>query len=90
MAAGPAARTMARWTRHQTYGALPGRLLMLGFGSIGQAALPLLLRHFELAPGQVTVLPRDPDHSAIAGEYGVAFEPPRCMPAITKASSIPC
>jgi homospermidine synthase len=59
---------------HQKYGALPGRLVMLGFGSIGQAVLPLLLRHFELAPEQVTIVSRDPDRSGIAEEYGVAFE----------------
>jgi len=59
--------------KHQTYGPLPGRLLMLGFGSIGQAALPLLLRHFELAPEQVTVVSRGPDKSGIAGEYGVTY-----------------
>jgi homospermidine synthase len=58
----------------QKYGALPGRLVMLGFGSIGQAALPLLLRHFELAPSQITVVSRVPDASGIAEEYGVAFE----------------
>ena len=59
---------------HQKFGALPGRLVMLGFGSIGQAALPLLLRHFDLEPSQVSIVSRDPDRSGIAEKYGVAFE----------------
>jgi homospermidine synthase len=58
---------------HQKFGALPGRLVILGFGSIGQAVLPLLLRHFELAPSQVTIISRGPDRSGIAEEYGVAY-----------------
>ena len=59
----------------QKYGALPGRLVLLGFGSIGQAVVPLLFRHFGLQPAQVTVVSRGPDHSGIAKEYGIAFEP---------------
>ncbi len=59
---------------HQTYGPLPGRLVILGFGSIGQAALPLLLRHFDLEPQQVTIVSRGPDKSGIAEKYGVAYQ----------------
>ncbi|HJV59762.1 MAG TPA: saccharopine dehydrogenase C-terminal domain-containing protein [Albitalea sp.] len=33
-----------------------GRLVMLGFGCIGQGALPLLLRHIEMQPAQVLVI----------------------------------
>ena len=32
------------------------RVLMLGFGAVGQCALPLLFRQIGVAPGQVTVL----------------------------------
>ncbi|MGH6990993.1 MAG: saccharopine dehydrogenase NADP-binding domain-containing protein, partial [Stellaceae bacterium] len=32
------------------------RMVMVGFGSIGQGALPLLLRHIEMAPSQVTIV----------------------------------
>jgi homospermidine synthase len=35
---------------------LPGRLVMLGFGSIGRAVLPLLQRHIGLRPQQVEIL----------------------------------
>ncbi|MGO4378260.1 homospermidine synthase [Pseudoduganella sp. RAF53_2] len=56
------------------YAAFPGRLLILGFGSIGQAMVPLLFRHLDLQPSQVRILSRDPDDSGIAGEYGIAFD----------------
>lgn len=38
------------------HGRFTGRLVMLGFGSIGQAALPLLLRHFAILPAQITII----------------------------------
>lgn len=55
------------------YAALGGRLIILGFGSIGQGVLPLILRHITLKPEQVTILSADADGAAIAAEYGVPF-----------------
>jgi homospermidine synthase len=46
---------------------------MLGFGSIGQATLPLLLRHIDIDPARVTVISRSPDKTGIAKKLGVAF-----------------
>lgn len=51
-----------------------GRLLMLGFGSIGQGVLPLLLRHIDLRPGQLRVLSRRGDPSGVAQAHGVTCE----------------
>ena len=48
---------------------------MLGFGSIGQAVLPLLLRHIELAPSQIEILKPSADGLDAAREYGVAHTP---------------
>jgi homospermidine synthase len=59
---------------YKKYAALKGRLVVLGFGSIGQAVVPLLFRHFDLKPSQVTVVSRSPDKSGIAEEYGIRFE----------------
>jgi homospermidine synthase len=39
--------------------AFAGRLVMIGFGCIGQGALPLLLRHIEMTPAQVLVIAPD-------------------------------
>jgi homospermidine synthase len=56
-------------TRHASFG---GRLVMLGFGSIGQAVLPLVFRHLGVQPSQVTVIKAREDTSGIAAELGVA------------------
>lgn len=58
-------------TRHAR---LPGRLIMLGFGSIGQAVLPLLLRHLEILPQQIRIFTADEAGEAIARACGVALE----------------
>lgn len=52
---------------------LRGRLLLLGFGSIGQAVLPLLLRHLALEPGQLLILTATSEGAAEAAQYGVEF-----------------
>lgn len=46
---------------------------MLGFGSIGQAMLPLLFRHIEIKPEQVKIISRHEDKSGIARKFGVEF-----------------
>jgi len=52
---------------------LPGRLLMVGFGSVGQAVLPLLLRHLELQPSQIFILSVHEEGREIAAAHGIAF-----------------
>jgi homospermidine synthase len=51
----------------------PGRIVMLGFGSIGQASLALLLRQLRIAPSRLRIISRSPDRSAIAAAHGVEF-----------------
>ena len=36
--------------------AFSGRLLFVGFGVVGQAVLPLLLRHIDISPEQITIV----------------------------------
>lgn len=50
-----------------------GQLVMVGFGSIGQATLPLLLRHLDIQPQQIKIIAAHQDGVAIAREYGVSF-----------------
>ncbi len=57
-------------TKHARF---DGRLVIVGFGSIGQAVLPVLLRHIEIAPGRITVVTADEGGRDIAAEYGVRF-----------------
>ncbi len=53
--------------------AFPGRVVMVGFGSIGQGALPLLLRHIGIKPSQITIVTAGEQGRAEAEEYGVKF-----------------
>ena len=50
-----------------------GNLVMVGFGSIGQAVLPLLFRHLEIHPQQIRIIVADQSGAAIACEFGVTF-----------------
>jgi homospermidine synthase len=50
-----------------------GRLLLLGFGSIGQGVLPLLLKHIDLTPDRIQIVTAAETGKAVAAEYGVPF-----------------
>src|SRR4051812_14622857 len=58
---------------HAKHAAFKGKVVMLGFGSIGQAVLPLVLRHIDVPPSKVTIISRSPDKTGIAKKLGVAF-----------------
>ena len=49
------------------------KLCIIGFGSVGQAVLPLIFRHIKLSPSQVTIVSKKADGLAIAEEYGAKF-----------------
>src|SRR5215213_10222543 len=55
------------------YTEFSGRLVILGFGSIGQGVLPLLLRHIELRPDQIVAITAELRGHEVAEEYGVRF-----------------
>ena len=57
----------------QKHATLAGRLVIVGFGSIGQGVLPLLLRHLDLAPERITIVTAEPRGRDEASEYGVRF-----------------
>lgn len=52
---------------------LNGRLVIVGFGSIGQGVLPLILRHIDIAPERITIVTAEPRGRAVAAEYGARF-----------------
>jgi len=53
--------------------ALSGRLVIVGFGSIGQGVLPLLLRHIDIRPDQIVIITAESRGGAVARKYGVRF-----------------
>jgi len=58
------------------------RVLLLGCGAVGQCALPLLLKHLQIAPGRVTVMDFE-DRAEVVRPYtaqGVTFVQDRITP----------
>jgi len=58
---------------HVVHTQLPGQLVMLGCGSIGQAVLPLILRHLGATPDRITIVTADARGRDEAEQYGIAF-----------------
>jgi len=58
---------MKQGPKHESFS---GRLVMLGFGSIGQGILPLLPRHLGIQPNRIKIVKTSEDRSGIAAQYG--------------------
>jgi len=56
--------------KHVAFG---GRLVMVGFGSIGQGVLPLLLRHVDMPTDRVTIVTAEADAADYARAHGAGF-----------------
>lgn len=55
------------------HASLKGKLLILGFGSIGRAVLPVLLRHIDVDRNNITIISADEDKNGVASELGINF-----------------
>ncbi len=51
----------------------PGRIVMIGFGSIGQGILPLILRHIGTSSDRITIVTAEDAGQTEAAEFGVTF-----------------
>jgi homospermidine synthase len=49
----------------------PGRLVLLGFGSIGQAVLPVLFKELGIDPKRARIVKAHEDDSGVAAQLGV-------------------
>lgn len=58
---------------NKKYVAFDKRILMLGFGSIGQGVLPLILRHIDVKPERITIITADERGHDEARKYGIEF-----------------
>jgi homospermidine synthase len=56
---------------HKVHVEFPGRILIVGFGSIGQGILPLILRHIGVPPERLTIVTADERGRAVAAEFGI-------------------
>jgi len=61
---------MAQYPVHVVF---PGKLVMVGCGSIGQGVMPLILRHVGITADRITVVTADQRGEKVAAEYGVRF-----------------
>ena len=51
-----------------------GRLVIVGFGSIGQGVLPLILRHIDMPSDKITIVTAEERGHDVADEYKIKFE----------------
>jgi homospermidine synthase len=58
---------------HKVHIDFPGRILIVGFGSIGQGVLPLILRHIGIKKERITIVTADDAGLDAAREMGVKF-----------------
>lgn len=53
---------------------LPGRLVVLGAGSVAQATLPLILRHIEIEPQKITIISPSDSCRRLARKHGARHQ----------------
>ena len=75
--------------QHPCHGSLAGPVVMIGFGSIGQGTLPLILRHFDVDPGQIVVVDPGGAGAAVLAELGVRRVPVALTPENSDAVLTP-
>jgi homospermidine synthase len=61
---------MTSWPVH---GRISGPIVMIGFGSIGRGALPLIERHFTFDKSRFTVIDPQDSHRHLLDERGIRF-----------------
>ena len=59
--------------QHPVHVQFPGRIVFIGFGSIGQGVLPLILRHVGVKPERISIVTADDAGQSEAAEYGIKY-----------------
>ncbi len=59
--------------KYKVHVTFPGKILIVGLGSIGQGVLPLILRHIGIDKKRISVIAADNLGKAVAREEGVKF-----------------
>jgi homospermidine synthase len=60
-------------SKNEVHVKFAGRIVMVGFGSIGQGILPLILRHVGTSADRITIVTAEAKGSTEAKEFGVKF-----------------
>jgi len=58
---------------HKVHVNFPGRIVFVGFGSIGQGTLPLVMRHIGTSADRITIVSADERGIEVARHFGVKF-----------------
>ena len=56
--------------KYEVHASFNGDILVLGYGSVGQAILPLILRHINVDPKRITVLEKDNSKALFIERHG--------------------
>ena len=59
--------------KHPKHVGFKGRMVMIGFGSIGQGVLPLILRHIDMKASQLTIVTAEDRGKDEAKKFGITF-----------------
>jgi homospermidine synthase len=60
--------------RHDTFPAFNGRVVLVGFGALGNGVLPLLVRHFGLSPERLCIIDPRGDWTGVAAAHGIGVQ----------------
>jgi len=60
-------------TKHEVHVNFDGRIVIVGFGSIGQGILPLILRHIGTSADRITIVSAEDAGRDEAGQFGATF-----------------
>jgi homospermidine synthase len=60
-------------TNNEVHVKFPGRIVFVGFGSIGQGVLPLILRHIGTSSDRITIVTAENKGQSEAEQFGVKF-----------------
>lgn len=60
---------------HVTFPPFGGRLVLVGFGALGNGVLPLLIRHFALTPERICIIDPRGDWADVAASHGIDVLP---------------
>ena len=68
---------------------IDGPVVIVGFGSIGKGALPLILRHLDVARERMTIIDPDDSARAVAEFAGIRFEKVALQPDTLRDILVP-
>lgn len=60
-------------SKHEVHVKFAGKIVFVGFGSIGQGVLPLILRHIGTSSDRITIVTAENSGRTEADEFGVKF-----------------